>query len=232
MDWYLQPLGYTADQIAAHQSGSDIPACRIATVNDSTQGFSYSQRVTIAIVPRLVAFSVAVTPSNLALRSHCGARRRTCNATSSSGVVFLAPLSYSLCLLLSRAKFKPAVLISRSFDGELIARTIEQLGFLTARGSSTRSGGSGLLALAKAVERGHPAVFTADGPPRPAVQGQARRRETGPANRLSHRHLLRACGKSVAVAVLGSLHDPQAFLPRGVSAGEGISMCPRPATRS
>ena len=59
------------------------------------------------------------------------------------------------------------MLISRSFDGELIARTIERLGFLTARGSSTRSGGSGLLALAKAGERGHPAVFTADGPSGP-----------------------------------------------------------------
>ena len=62
------------------------------------------------------------------------------------------------------------MLISRSFDGELIARTIERLGFLTARGSSTRSGGSGLLALAKAVERGHPAVFTADGPRGPVYK--------------------------------------------------------------
>jgi lysophospholipid acyltransferase (LPLAT)-like uncharacterized protein len=62
------------------------------------------------------------------------------------------------------------VLISRSFDGELIARTIERLGFLTARGSSTRSGGSGLWALAKAVQRGHPAVFTADGPRGPVYK--------------------------------------------------------------
>ena len=62
------------------------------------------------------------------------------------------------------------MLISLSFDGELIARTIERLGFLTARGSSTRSGGSGLWALAKAVERGHPAVFTADGPRGPVYK--------------------------------------------------------------
>ena len=63
-----------------------------------------------------------------------------------------------------------AVLISGSFDGELIARTIERLGFLTARGSSTRSGGSGLWALAKAVGRGHGAVFTADGPRGPVYK--------------------------------------------------------------
>ena len=74
------------------------------------------------------------------------------------------------CACYFHARFKPAVLISLSFDGELIARTIEQLGFLTARGSSTRSGGSGLWALAKAVERGHPAVFTADGPRGPVYK--------------------------------------------------------------
>jgi len=64
------------------------------------------------------------------------------------------------------------VLISQSFDGELIARIIERLGFLTARGSSTRSGGSGLFALAKAVERGNPAVFTADGPRGPIYKAK------------------------------------------------------------
>jgi lysophospholipid acyltransferase (LPLAT)-like uncharacterized protein len=74
------------------------------------------------------------------------------------------------CACYFHGRFKPAVLISRSFDGELIARTIERLGFLTARGSSTRSGGSGLLALAKAVERGHGAVFTADGPRGPVYK--------------------------------------------------------------
>jgi hypothetical protein len=74
------------------------------------------------------------------------------------------------CACYFHDRFQPAVLISRSFDGELIARTIERLGFLTARGSSTRSGGSGLWALAKAVERGHPAVFTADGPRGPVYK--------------------------------------------------------------
>ncbi len=49
---------------------------------------------------------------------------------------------------------------------------MERLGFLTARGSSTRSGSSGLAALAKAVERGHPAVFTADGPRGPVYKAK------------------------------------------------------------
>ena len=72
---------------------------------------------------------------------------------SRCGVSGIAALFRALAIF--TIGFQPAVLISRSFDGELIARTIERLGFLTARGSSTRSGGSGLWALAKAVERGH-----------------------------------------------------------------------------
>ncbi len=64
------------------------------------------------------------------------------------------------------------MLISRSFDGELIARTIEHLGFHTVRGSSSRYGASGLLALARALEDGYPAIFTADGPRGPLYKAK------------------------------------------------------------
>jgi lysophospholipid acyltransferase (LPLAT)-like uncharacterized protein len=143
--------------------GLRFPACRIATVNDSAQRFSYSQRVTIAIVPRLVAFLLRVLHRTLRYEVivEPGAEPATPPALQ---VWCFWHRCLIPCACYYHAKFKPAVLISRSFDGELIAHTIELLGFLTARGSSTRSGGSGLLALAKAVERGHPAVFTADGP--------------------------------------------------------------------
>ena len=67
---------------------------------------------------------------------------------------------------------KPAVLISRSFDGELIARTIERLGYRTVRGSSSRYGASGLRALARAMENGYPAIFTADGPRGPLYKAK------------------------------------------------------------
>lgn len=63
-----------------------------------------------------------------------------------------------------QGRISPGVLISRSFDGELIARAVERLGFRPVRGSSTRSGASGLLALARILESGSAAVLTADGP--------------------------------------------------------------------
>ncbi len=60
--------------------------------------------------------------------------------------------------------FHPHVLISRSFDGELVARTLARLGYHTVRGSSSRGAVAGLLGLRAVVERGTAVVFTADGP--------------------------------------------------------------------
>jgi hypothetical protein len=57
-----------------------------------------------------------------------------------------------------------AVMVSRSFDGEYIARTIEKLGFTAVRGSSSRGGATALLALKSKLEQGIPVVFTIDGP--------------------------------------------------------------------
>jgi hypothetical protein len=59
-----------------------------------------------------------------------------------------------------------AILISQSFDGELIARTVERLDFLPVRGSSSRGGAAGLRAMQSALNSGAAkyAAFTADGP--------------------------------------------------------------------
>jgi lysophospholipid acyltransferase (LPLAT)-like uncharacterized protein len=57
-----------------------------------------------------------------------------------------------------------AVMVSRSFDGEYIARIIERLGFVAVRGSSSRGGASALLGLKSHVERGLSVAFTIDGP--------------------------------------------------------------------
>ncbi len=74
-------------------------------------------------------------------------------------------------LLLAAYRFRGlgiAILISRSFDGELIARTVERLGFVAVRGSSTRGGGIGLRGMERAYSEGRICAFTADGPKGPA----------------------------------------------------------------
>jgi hypothetical protein len=57
-----------------------------------------------------------------------------------------------------------AILISPSFDGELIARTVELLGFKAIRGSSSRGGAAGLRSMTEAYAAGHRCAITADGP--------------------------------------------------------------------
>jgi lysophospholipid acyltransferase (LPLAT)-like uncharacterized protein len=56
------------------------------------------------------------------------------------------------------------IIISRSSDGELIARTLRLLGFSVFRGSSSRGGAEGLLGVIRHVREGHPACLTVDGP--------------------------------------------------------------------
>jgi lysophospholipid acyltransferase (LPLAT)-like uncharacterized protein len=58
----------------------------------------------------------------------------------------------------------PAVMTSRSLDGEYIARVISRFGFLPVRGSSTRGGQRALLEMNKLLAEGHAVAFTIDGP--------------------------------------------------------------------
>jgi lysophospholipid acyltransferase (LPLAT)-like uncharacterized protein len=62
------------------------------------------------------------------------------------------------------------ILISRSFDGELITRILGLFGFHAVRGSSSRSAREGMLGLKNVIESGRPAIFTADGPRGPIYQ--------------------------------------------------------------
>lgn len=62
------------------------------------------------------------------------------------------------------------ILISQSFDGELITRTLRLFGFDAVRGSSSRGGREGMLGLAQVIESGRTAIFTADGPRGPIYQ--------------------------------------------------------------
>ena len=58
----------------------------------------------------------------------------------------------------------PAVMTSRSRDGEFIARVIRRFGFVPVRGSSTRGGQRALLEMNKLLAEGHAVAFTIDGP--------------------------------------------------------------------
>ena len=77
------------------------------------------------------------------------------------------------CVLACTVYFRAShavILISKSFDGELITRILRLFGFDAVRGSSSRGGREGLLGLKRVLESGLPAIFTADGPRGPIYQ--------------------------------------------------------------
>jgi lysophospholipid acyltransferase (LPLAT)-like uncharacterized protein len=72
--------------------------------------------------------------------------------------------------LLGRGKWRRpiVVMVSRSDDGELIARVLGLFGVASARGSSSRGGGAALREMIREAGEGKNIVFTPDGPRGPA----------------------------------------------------------------
>ncbi len=136
-------------------------------------------------------------------------------------------------------------LASRSFDGELISRVLARLGWLeTARGSSSRGGGTGLKELAGYLERGDHVLLTVDGP-----RGPRRRAKDGPLQlaRLTGRPVVPvgfACRPALRLRSWDRMAIPAPFargvywfgrpLPpaRGVAALEGLQRALDLATES
>ena len=73
-----------------------------------------------------------------------------------------------LMLTLRHRNQNVAVMISRSRDGDVASRIVEQLGFRIVRGSSSRGGATGMREMIEATGDGHPLALTIDGPRGPA----------------------------------------------------------------
>lgn len=65
------------------------------------------------------------------------------------------------------------ILVSRSKDGELIARTVRAFGIESVRGSSSRGWLGGLKGLLKAIGSGRDVAITPDGPRGPGMEAQS-----------------------------------------------------------
>jgi lysophospholipid acyltransferase (LPLAT)-like uncharacterized protein len=130
--------------------------------------YTRTQRLILAIAPRVAALLIRLLGMTL----------RYDDVFAPGGVrgdLIPGPVVYAFwhrSLLVCAERFRGldiAILISRSFDGELIARTVERLGFVAIRGSSSRGGATGLRNLQLAYRAGHRCAFTADGPRGPAM---------------------------------------------------------------
>lgn len=150
------------------------PRCRrccdgCGTVNIvNSRRFSVGQRVVLWIVPRITALLLAAIGATL--RFKVIAEEGAIPATPPAKGIFCFWHRCTLPCGWYFRKFRCSILISQSFDGELIARTLELLGYNTVRGSSSRGGAAGLLALKDVLKSGLPVVFTADGPRGPIYE--------------------------------------------------------------
>ena len=133
--------------------------------------FTLIQRIVLAVVPPVVSALVWI----------CGLTWRF-EVIAKDGVIPVlygqrpGPEIYCFwhqCVLPCTVYFRKSlsvILISRSFDGELITRILLKFGFGAVRGSSSRGASEGLLGLKKVIESGRTAIFTADGPRGPIYQ--------------------------------------------------------------
>jgi lysophospholipid acyltransferase (LPLAT)-like uncharacterized protein len=60
-----------------------------------------------------------------------------------------------------------ATMASKSKDGEVISRWLENNGYFAVRGSTNKGGARGIVVLKRYLEAGHPAALTVDGPKGP-----------------------------------------------------------------
>jgi lysophospholipid acyltransferase (LPLAT)-like uncharacterized protein len=138
---------------------------------DPTPRFTLTQRVVLALVPRIVWALVGLV--GLTWRFETIAEEGATPLPHGTGAGAEIFCFWHQCVLPCAVYFRrtgATILISRSFDGELVTRVLALFGFSAVRGSSSRGAREGLLGLARVIESGRPAIFTADGPRGPIHQ--------------------------------------------------------------
>jgi hypothetical protein len=140
--------------------------------DEPAQRFRPTQRLALAVVPPLAALLIRLL--GMTLRYEDRAEAGVMPGYAIPGPTVFAFWHRSLLACAHRFRgLDIAILISPSFDGELIARTVELLGFRAVRGSSSRGGAAGLRGMVLAYQAGYPCAFTADGPRGPAFVAKA-----------------------------------------------------------
>jgi lysophospholipid acyltransferase (LPLAT)-like uncharacterized protein len=138
---------------------------------EASPRFTFTQRIVLAVVPRIVWALLWVVGRTW--------RFEVIAVDGVTPVLFgerPGPEIYCFwhqCVFPCTIYFRHSlatILISRSFDGELITRILNLFGFGAVRGSSSRGGREGLLGLKHVLDNGRTAIFTADGPRGPIYQ--------------------------------------------------------------
>jgi lysophospholipid acyltransferase (LPLAT)-like uncharacterized protein len=147
-------------------------AARIERVPTETSSqFTFAQRLVLAVVPRIVWALLSIVGRTWRFEVIAEEGVTPVRDGQKAGAEIYC--FWHQCVLPCAFYFRGSgavILISRSFDGELITRILRLFGFDAVRGSSSRGGGEGLIGLARVIESGRTAIFTADGPRGPIYQ--------------------------------------------------------------
>jgi lysophospholipid acyltransferase (LPLAT)-like uncharacterized protein len=133
--------------------------------HDAPQRFSFSQHLVLVVAPRVVWILLWLL--GLTWRFETITEEGAIARPYGEGAGAEIYCFWHQCVLPCAIYFRRSgatILISRSFDGELITRILGLFGFHAVRGSSSRNAREGLLGLKQVLESGRPAIFTADGP--------------------------------------------------------------------
>lgn len=142
----------------------------MAFKNSQQISFSPGQRVAIAVIPWLVALFLRIV--GLTLRFEVIAEEGAIPATPPPKGIFCFWHQCTLPCTYYFRKYPVVIIISRSFDGELITRTLARFGYQAVRGSSSRGGADALMQLKNHLSQGLAAIFTADGPRGPIYKSK------------------------------------------------------------
>jgi lysophospholipid acyltransferase (LPLAT)-like uncharacterized protein len=139
--------------------------------SESGQKFTLGQRLVLAVIPRIVWGLLSLVGRTWRFESIAEDSATPLPFGAGAGAEIFC--FWHQCVLPCTFYFRrsgASIIVSQSFDGELIARILELFGYRTARGSSSRGAREALEGLKAAIDSGGPAVFTADGPRGPIYQ--------------------------------------------------------------
>ena len=138
---------------------------------DRTPRFALFQRLVLAVVPRAVTVMLWIVSRTWRFEviAEEGVTPTVYGEKSPANIYCFWHQCVFPCTVYFQYS-RAVILISRSFDGELITRTLRMWGFDAVRGSSSRGAREGLLGLVHILESGRTAIFTADGPRGPIYQ--------------------------------------------------------------
>lgn len=124
------------------------------------------------LVGRLGAWLIRGIFSTIRIRYE--GRERHGRSVSGRRTQFIAAIWHSRILMFAYLYrgWRASILVSRSEDGEIIARILEEQGFETVRGSTRKGGRRALAALIQRVRKGGSAVIIPDGPQGPRLRVQ------------------------------------------------------------